>query len=414
MFGTFENNKGAVVAFGALFASTFTALPSSAFAAGVATVTPWAPGYSCVRNFYVATTGSDAATGTTASTPWQTIQHANDSGQLQAGDCVNVADGTYPLQGALTLTKGGNANSATGYVVYRSTNPQGAKIQAVGSGMYDVVDVNGDYVVIDGFEVDGGNAGLTSNPVTNGTGIGLNGHHMQALNNVVHDAGGGGIEAVYKDWYWIVGNTVYNNAHFNGYQMSGISVYEPRAVSYNATPADSGAPYHIIVQNNLSHDNGEWYVAGSHTDGNGIIMDDFNNSQSGGTPYPYQTLVQGNLAYSNGGKGVHLFGSSNVTVDQNAAVGNNLDSNIQATWRGELNDQGSNNVWTNNVAIAASVASDPWRQYNTAVVDAGGNSNVIWMGNSNLDTRTGGQSYQIDNPTTAAGFPANNPLGKAL
>jgi hypothetical protein len=40
--------------------------------------------------------------------------------------------------------------------------------------------------------------------------------------------------------------------------------------------------------------------------------------------------------------------------------------------------------------------------------------NVIWSGNANFDTRTGGKSYQIDDAARAAAFPASNPLGKAL
>ena len=371
--------------------------------------------YTCVRNWYVAQNGSDSAAGTTASVPWKTLQHANDSNQLKAGDCVNVAAGTYLVSNTVYLNHGGNANSATGYVVYRSSTPQGAKIKAAAQNMQDVVDAQADYMIIDGFEIDGGNLGLTSNPFTNGSGLVGTGHHFQALNNLVHDCGGEGIGAVYKDWYWIVGNTTYNNAHFNGYQMSGISIYEPRAVSYTATSADTSATYHIIVQNNVSHDNGEWDVAGSHTDGNGIILDDFRNSQSGMAAYPYKSLVQGNTAYNNGARGVHLFFTDNTTVDSNIAYNNNLDANIIGTWRGELSNAfGTNNVWTNNQASATSVPTNAQLMYNTAVLDGGGNAKVTWTGNANFDTRTAGKSYQIDNATTATSFPAANPLGKAL
>ena len=370
--------------------------------------------YSCVRNFYVAQNGSDNAAGTTSTAPWLTLQHANNSGQLKAGDCVNVAPGTYSVSNTVSLNHGGNANSATGYVVYRSTTAKGAKIKATARNMQDVVDAQADYMIIDGFEIDGGNLGLTSNPITNGSGLVGTGHHFQALNNLIHDCGGEGIGAMYKDWYWIVGNTTYNNAHFNGYQMSGISIYEPRAVSYTATSADTSATYHIIVKNNVTHDNGEWYVSGAHTDGNGIILDDFRNSQSGLAAYPYKSLVQSNTSYNNGARGVHLFFTDNTTVDSNIAYNNNLDTGINGTWRGELSNAfGTNNVWTNNQGSATSVTTDD-RSYNTAVLDGGGNANVTWTGNANFDTRTGGKSYQIDNSSRAAAFPAANPLGKKL
>jgi parallel beta-helix repeat protein len=283
--------------------------------------------------------------------------------------------------------------------------------------MQDVVDAQADYLIVDGFEIDGGNLGLTSNPITNGSGLVGTGHHFQALNNLIHDCGGEGIGAMYKDWYWIVGNTTYNNAHFNGYQMSGISIYEPRSVSYTATSADTSATYHIIVKGNVSHDNGEWYVAGAHTDGNGIILDDFRNTQSGMAAYPYKSLVQGNTAYNNGARGVHLFYTDNTTADSNIAYNNNLDTAINGTWRGELSNAfGSNNTWTNNQAAASSVSTDD-RVYNTAVLDGhsgAANVNVTWTGNANFDTRTGAKSYQIDDATRAAAFPAANPLGKKL
>ena len=376
-----------------------------------------AASYSCARNWYVAQNGSDTAGGTTASTPWRTLQHANDSDLLRAGDCVNVAPGTYLVTNTIYLNHGGSANTTTGYVVYRSTTQHGAKIQAAATGIQDVMAAQANYLIVDGFEIDGGNAGLVSTPFTYGSGLAGYGHHFQALNNLVHDCGGEGVGAIYKDWYWIVGNTTYGNAHFNGGHMSGISIYEPRAVSFTATSADTSATYHIIIKGNVSYDNAETYVAGAHTDGNGIILDDFQNTQSGDAAYPYKSLVEDNTAHGNGARGIHLFYTDNVTVTGNVAYDNNQDLAIAGTRRGELSNAfGSNNSWTSNQAAATSVATDE-RKYNTAVLDGHAGTatvNVTWSGNANFDTRTGGKSYQIDNPTRAAAFPTANPLGKAL
>ena len=384
-----------------------------------ATATPAAAtaSYSCVRNWYVGQNGSDTAGGTTTSTPWKTLQHANDTGLLKAGDCVNVLPGTYPVTNTVYLNHGGDANSATGYIVYRSTTAHGAKIQAATTGIQDVVAAQANYLIVDGFEINGGNAGLVSSPFTNGSGLAGYGHHFQALNNLVHDCGGEGVGAVYKDWYWFVGNTTYSNAHFNGGHMSGISIYEPRAVSFTATSADTSATYHIIVKGNVSYDNAETYVAGAHTDGNGIILDDFQNTQSGMAAYPYKSLVEDNTVYGNGARGIHLFYTNNVTVTGNVAYDDNQDLDIDGTWRGELSNAfGNDNSWTDNQAAATSVATDE-RKYNTAVLDGHSGTatvGVTWSGNANFDTRTGGKSYQIDNPTRATAFPPANPLGKAL
>jgi len=381
------------------------------------TTTATTTSYTCLRNWYVAQNGSDKNAGTSTSVPWLTLQHADSSGLLRAGDCVNVEPGTYPVAATQDMTHGGSANTATGYVVYRSTTPHGAKIVAAATGMQNVIYAGGNYMIFDGFEINGGDYGLTSSPITSGSGIFAYGHHFQALNNLVHDCGGAGIGAVQHDWYWIVGNAVYNNAHFNTGQTSGISIYEPRAVTFTATSADTSAIYHILVKNNVSYANAETYVAGDHSDGNGIIMDDFLNSQEGTTVYPYKTLVQANTTYGNGARGIHVYLSDFVTVDSNIAYNNNLDDRIIGPWRGELsNVMGSNNTWTNNQAAATSVTTDAQRQYNTAVLDAftTATTNVVWQNNANFDTRTGGKSYRIYDATRAAAFPAANPLGKAL
>jgi Protein of unknown function (DUF1565) len=86
-------------------------LATPTYSGGVGTV------YTCQRNFYVATTGSDANDGSQSS-PWRTIYHA-DATALRAGDCVNVAAGTYVWNGSFDPRKGGNLASPIGYVTYR-------------------------------------------------------------------------------------------------------------------------------------------------------------------------------------------------------------------------------------------------------------------------------------------------------
>ena len=90
------------------------------------------PYYTCTRNFYVATNGNDSRTVAQAqnpATPWLTIQHADDSKALTAGDCVNIAPGTYS-SGVMWLRTGGNTASPSGYVVYRSSTMGGAHFVA--------------------------------------------------------------------------------------------------------------------------------------------------------------------------------------------------------------------------------------------------------------------------------------------
>src|ERR1700730_14327191 len=73
--------------------------------------------YTCTRNFYVATTGSDAGGCGSVGSPCASLQGANDNIALTGGDCVNVGPGTYNMVGAI-LNRGGNANTTIVYVPY--------------------------------------------------------------------------------------------------------------------------------------------------------------------------------------------------------------------------------------------------------------------------------------------------------
>ncbi len=318
----------------------------------------------------------------------------------------------------MNLTVGGNANSLTGYVVYRSTNLHGAKIKASGS-MYDMINISANYVIMDGFEVDGGNAGLTSSPVTGGSGIIFGGHHLLALNNLVHDCGGAGIAANYKDWYIYDGNIVHDCCKFNGFNTSGLSVYEPATTSYTPTSTDTAAAYHILFLNNISYNNAVTYISGGHTDGNGIIIDDTLNNQGNNphvaryTAYPYQIYVHNNTCYGNGGRGVHVFSSNNVHCDSNTAYDNVIDNVLPGAERGDLsNVDSTTTVWTNNQATTTSSTSGNL-VHCTAVLSVRSTS-VTWTGNATYDPRTGARSINTDDSSLAASFATNNPLGGPL
>ena len=110
---------------------------------------------------------------------------------------------------------------------------------------------------------------------------------------------------------------------------SGISIYEARAVS------DGAAGFHNVVRNNVSYANLITLSCNKcHTDGNGIIMDDFQNTQTSTSwknrTYPYASLVENNLVFGNGGKGIQVFVSDNITLRHNTAYYNNQDTNSMA------------------------------------------------------------------------------------
>lgn len=335
-----------------------------------------------MTTYYVATTGSDGAAGS-SSAPWKTLSKAM-SASLKAGDEVVVRSGTY--NESLTIQKSG---SASGYITIRSEVEGGAKI--VASGSNNGINIAGNYIIVKGFDVKGaGSHGIMANNV----------HHTQVLNNTVHDAAASGIQYNYSDFITIDGNTTYNNASSGWF--SGISIYENRNIA-----GDTSASVRTFVRNNVSYDNVT--KSGGHSDGNGIIIDDFNSTQNSSySPYKGGTLVEGNLVYSNGGKGVAVHWSDNVTVRNNTSWHNNVDNQNSGTWRGEFSNQDSSNTtWVNNIAVA-----DPTRNSNnTAIGDYGDNNNVKWFNNLTYNGTAGKASINTDGGNTGPTAANGNLLG---
>lgn len=402
--------------------------PLSAF---FATLTPKTTQqyYTAVRNWFVAPNGNDPPTGQgTSVSPWKTLAGADASGKLAAGDVVNFAAGTYNLPGSQVLSRGGNTNSMIGFVVYYSTVLHGAKLVINSSNSDDVVHVNGNYLIFDGFEIDGGNAGVTTlgGARTIGSGLGFWGHHLIALNNKIHDCGGSGIQANFKDWYIMDGNECYANSCWNGNQTSGISIYEPTEIPYTPSAADIAATYRIQVINNVCHDNiilgGSGITSTNHTDGNGIIMDDFllaqrNNSNTtppgAATAYTHTSLCQRNTCYNNGGRGVHVFSSTKVLMDSNIAYNNVRDQGLTGTERGDICAVNSTNCTMSNNRGASTSLTTGFNPFCTAVLHARSTS-ITWTNNATYDPRTGARSFNIDDATVRSAFPGANPLGGPL
>jgi parallel beta-helix repeat protein len=329
------------------------------------------PPYSCVVNYYVdGTNGNDANSGSKTA-PWKTIQNADNgySHTPQAGECVNVLPGDYPVTSSLIMAHGGNSNAATGFVVYRSTVPQAAHLVAEQGLTSDMILLWAPYVIVDGFNIDGNHA-LTSghgiDGCANGGQPGNIAHHFIALNNMIHDMGGAGLSTCTADFISWQHNVIYNTSATNPYQVSAIDIWQPKALargSYKQTPWDNVA-FGLVIGYNKVFSNGEGpSIPSPHTDGNAIIVDTTygsNQCPTCGTPYPGNTLVLGNVAYNNGGAGVHVFLSSNVTIANNTVYKNYQDPLNPGTLRGEINNAGSGNInWINNIGYAVAVQGVP-------------------------------------------------------
>jgi hypothetical protein len=170
------------------------------------------PFYTCVRNFYVSTSGSDSNSGTSPATAWLTIQNA-DTTSRTGGDCINVAPGTYQ---SVEIDHGGSAASATGYVVYRCQVLDACHVLgSSGDNHLWGFALKGVFAVVDGFELDGNNATaqicLGSDDQTYGTGGNLQAggsvHHIWVLNSIIHDCALSGVQLNGKEWFYVIHNT---------------------------------------------------------------------------------------------------------------------------------------------------------------------------------------------------------------
>ncbi len=286
------------------------------------------------RTIYVAENGNDSTADGSARKPFRTINRAVNS-KINPGDEIVVRPGTYNESVFIPKHKSGLPGR---YVTLRSEVLKGAKIRA--TKRFGIMNF-ANYIRIQGFDSIGG---------ISGHGV----HHVEILNNLVHDSKGGGIYFGRSEFLLVSGNVTHNNA--SDAVNSGISIHIPQNVSGDTTTKG----FRIIVRNNWSFNN-VTKTAG-HTDGNGIIFDDWmlrflsekpEKYEPGTKPYRYPGLIENNLVYGNGGPGIIVFVTDNITVRNNTSFNNVTDPLSVAKQRYEMvNVSGNNNTWVNNIAVA--------------------------------------------------------------
>jgi serralysin len=352
--------------------------------------------YTVATNYYVdAANGSDANNGASAVTAWKTISQAVSAlstGNPQGGVAVNVAPGTYTESLYLAGPLHGTSDTPGGYLVFRSTKRGAAVITQPAAGTTNIDIQNTHYIIFDGFEVTG-----IAAPGYQGDGIEFfHADHIKILNNIVHDVGGAGIGGIFSDYFTVQGNIVYNTAGYIGghYATSGIDFYEPVAV-------DLAAGFHNVISNNISYHNSELNDGStSQTEGHGIMCDDFTSSQgasnqyTGGVNVAYspQTLIENNLVFGNGGLGINLFSTEDVTVTNNTAYRNGQDTLITSYTPGEIGVlSGGQNTVVNNITYADPNAWPSGTNYALYDTNDIANMSNIWANNLSFDG-TAGQS----------------------
>jgi parallel beta-helix repeat protein len=173
----------------------------------------------------------------------------------------------------------------------------------------------------------------------------------------IRDFPGGGLAAMHADYLTFENNIVARCGFWSPYANSGISVYQP-------VDLDGATGYKIMIRGNVcfeNYNNIPFYYSNKDnpakrkvTDGNGIILDDYRNSQAfggeTGKPYAGKTLVANNIVFDNGGSGIHVFLSTGVDIVHNYAANNNRHPDIKD---GQIFANSSSQVRIlNNVLVA--------------------------------------------------------------
>ncbi len=344
-------------------------------------------------NYYVATNGEDSNSGIRMNQAWATIQKAADI--MVGGDTCFVAEGTY--QQDIKINRSGIKSGA---LTFKAINKWGAKITSenyifnIGESVEKV-----GFITIDGFEL-----------VAPGTyGVGVHSkkgaHHITVKNCWAHNCGESGISLQDGDYLTIENNVCNNNSALMKFCGSGISIYG--TYLYDSEPG-----FHNIIRNNISYNNMNDAKLTLNTDGNGIIVDDLRNSQKGNhfgnMDINYsgnETLVENNLCYGNGGAGIQLFLSNNITVRNNTCYNNQL-RRSNDEWRGNIsvsccaNVKFINNISVVNSSLRADKGDSDWPQFskNTAYGAFGANGNMYAANYSYYNNI----SFDLNNPTSDA------------
>jgi len=318
------------------------------------------PSLAYAATYYISPSGNDSNSGSQSS-PWLSPSHP-----LNCGDTILASSGAYSASnfgsgrwGTVTCPSGNNV------AWLKCATFDSCKIDTAGN---DAMRVSASYWGVQGWEATNSvGACFTASPASSNTEI----HHIIFANNIANGCKNNGLNAYpYSgsrgpagvDYLAIIGNLAYNAAGGNSECFSGISIYEPR--NY-----DTLSGTHIYIAQNISWSNVDGSGCPGNSDGEGVILDDWNGDQSGFTPaYSSQGVVENNLVMGNGSAGIEPFHNtlSTLIIRNNTSYGNYTDPRHAGTYNGELLYN-----WSSNVTSIYNIA------YNT-VANAGSTTNPVY------------------------------------
>ena len=188
---------------------------------------------------------------------WQALH------KVAPGDTIFVAPTVaYPR---LSFVASGTADAP---ITLAGSDPD-RPTRVTGPGDDSGIWLNGDYLVVRGFDVSASGA-------YSAVSIAPNHHHITVASNIIHDAGGNGVNVFAADYVTVSHNIVYGNAHDTSQAFgSGISIL-------GSVDVDDNTGVKMIIDGNIVYENtntpycftSECFATWSNSDGSGIILDD--------------------------------------------------------------------------------------------------------------------------------------------
>lgn len=334
--------------------------------------------------------GTDCSSCGTQTTPYRNFWYALNA--MSAGDTLHI----MPKSGGAAYTemfyidKSGTTDKPLTFVGGDSTNATRPKISVANN--FGVLIDSESWIRIQNLDIVATGATVSGVHSNNGS------HHIEIIDNYIHDSGAGGIILSGSDYITIRDNLVVRNAK-NMTQVcgSGISLYQLRN-SDSSTAVKNRISNNEVAFNINDPDDGVWEGGAScdHGDGNGIIIDDSRNTQNGSTAGTYKggTVLFNNVVYANGGRGVHIYRSDNVYVVNNTVAYNNKDPH-ESSWKpGEVMAVESGNVQIfNNILhsdggyVADDGSGNPHMALSLEKLSGSAtinvNNNIIWNSTAN-------------------------------
>ncbi len=333
---------------------------------------------SCTSTYYVATTGSDANTGSSTA-PWRTLQHAVEA--IAPGDTILVRSGSYA---GCRIRNSGKpsapkklARDVGATVVVNTPGPQNSH-----SSLIEIENGSGSEVtdwIIDGLEVansphHGIDIRITnritvrncyvhhSAPSATGTGIflGFSAHPTLENNESAFNTEHGIYDSNSADYPTVRRNHLHHNSEAGLHMNGDLSASCPCG-----TTVRDGIISFALVEDNVIYENGTAGASGINADG----VDD--------------SIFRNNLLYDNHASGVSLYGVDGAHgSSRNKVYNNTIVQAADARWVVNIPANGTKgnpvgNVLKNNILYTARADKGSIAVYSTAAGVLDSDYNVV-------------------------------------